>query len=118
MITITKNWVLVDCIFIVVYEMDTHLRSKYHFSPEILLFKHMQNGLSWEMNSHSDRKKNIIFRHRVHKIPQILQQTTYLKFSGIKSLIFLRTLVRKNVIRPPTCPFVRPSVRLTLRPSF
>jgi hypothetical protein len=50
-----------DCIFIVVYEMDTRLRSKYHFSPEILLFKHMQNGLSWEMNSHSDRKKILFF---------------------------------------------------------
>lgn len=46
--------------------------------------------------------KNII-RHRVHKIPQILQ-TTYFKFSDKTPFIFLRTRIRKNVILPPTCP--------------
>jgi len=57
MITILKSWVLVDCIFILAYEIDTRLRSKYHVSPEILLFKYMQNGFSWEVNIHSGRKK-------------------------------------------------------------
>jgi len=61
MITITKSWVLMDCIFIVACEIDTRLRSKYPVSPKILLFKNMQNGLSWELNNHSGRKKILLF---------------------------------------------------------
>jgi hypothetical protein len=50
-----------DCNIIVAYEIDTRLRLIYHFSTQILLFKFMQNGLSWEVSSHLGGKKMLLF---------------------------------------------------------